>query len=186
MHLSKKAILLIAIFLTTSIFVGSIVFAAAQRVPTSDGSYQDWTTSNGSGTHYTQVDETPCNGVSDYNFATSTGDRDSYGISLNHVFGTATITSITIYPCAAKNIGNATTIPEMDVFYRFNGVDGPNAGNYIFTGTSTTPVDLATTTFSGLSLLQTSTSTLEVGVVLSDSASSTGVRVSRIGVEVNY
>jgi hypothetical protein len=53
----------------------------------------------------------------------------------------------------------------MNIFYRFGGVDSADAGNYSLSGT--TPTDLATTTFSGLLLAKGSSSTLEVGAVLS-------------------
>lgn len=149
-------------------------------LPVSDGNYIQWTPKTGS-THYAMVDESSCNGATDYNRTTTVGDRDSYGISLASVPDGATITQIDIKPCASRNNsgGGSST---MNVFYRANGVDSADAGNYSLTGT--TPLELSTTTFSGLSLVKGSGSALEVGAVLS--AGTKGARLSRIVTVVIY
>lgn len=149
-------------------------------LPSSDGAYLQWTPSTGS-THYVLVDESTCNGTTDYNSTNTVGNRDSYGVSLSSVPNGSTITAIGITPCASRNKtggGSAT----MDVFYRFNGVDSADAGSYALTGI--TPTQLATTTLSGLSLVKGSASTLQIGAVFS--AGTKGARLSRMAVVVTY
>jgi hypothetical protein len=70
----------------------------------------------------------------------------------------------------------------MNVFYRFSGVNSSDAGFYVLSGT--TPVQLATTPFTSLSLAKGSGSTLEIGAVLS--SGNKGARLSRIATTVTY
>lgn len=164
-----------------AIFLVQLVFAdsTSSLSPLSDGTYLQWTPSTGT-IHYALVDESACNGTTDYNFTNTVGSRDSYGVSLASVPNGSTITAVEITPCASRNKpgGSAT----MNVFYRFSGVDGADAGNYALTGT--TPTELGATTFSGLSFLKDSSSTLQIGAVLS--AGTKGARLSRIAVVVTY
>lgn len=149
--------------------------------PFTDGTYLQWTPSAGT-THYTLVDESACNGTTDYNVTTTVGNRDSYGVIIGSIPNGATITKIDIKPCASrKNIGSGGSA-TMNVFYRFNGIDGVDAGNYALTGT--TPIELATTSFTGLSLVRKSSSALEIGAVLS--AGTKGARLSRIATQITY
>ncbi|MBZ5722929.1 MAG: hypothetical protein LAO03_21520 [Acidobacteriia bacterium] len=148
-------------------------------VPTYEGYYKEWKPSTGS-THYTLVDETPCNST-DYNATTTIAKRDSYGISLSTVGNGAYISQIDIQPCASRQTTGTGTATS-NVFYRYNGVDSSDAGNYALSGT--TPVQLATTTFSSLNLFKTATSTLETGMIYS--AGDKGARLSRIATKVTY
>src|SRR5437868_12337378 len=70
--------------------------------PSSDGNYLQWTPSAGT-THYTLVDESACNGTTDYNSTGTIGNRDSYGVSLASVGNGAVISQIDIAPCASRN-----------------------------------------------------------------------------------
>src|SRR4051812_25134137 len=83
------------------LFSSSSAFAASvgPLVPTSDGNYSQWTPSTGT-SHFANVDDTVCNGGSDYNSTTGVGNRDSYGVSLSSVPDGATITQIDVKPCA--------------------------------------------------------------------------------------
>lgn len=149
-------------------------------LPSSDGVYLQWTPKTGT-THYTMVDETTCNGTTDYNSTDTVGNRDSYGVNIASIPNGSTITAIEITPCASRN-ANGNGSATMNVFYRFSGVDSADAGNYSLMGT--TPTQLAVTTFNGLSHLKGSSSTLQVGAVLS--AGTKGARLSRIAVVVTY
>jgi hypothetical protein len=181
--LFNRTILLAGLFLTLAVVTLIVLpnaFATNELLPSADGNYLQWTPSTGS-THYTLVDEQVCNGTTDYNFTTTVGNRDSYSVSLASVPNAATITSIKITPCASRN-SNGGANPVMNVFYRFNGVNSADAGAYSLTGT--TPINLATTTFSSLSLVKSSTSTLEVGAVLTSSTK--GARLSRMATVYTY
>ena len=149
--------------------------------PASDGTYTQWTPKSGS-THYTMVDETTCNGTTDYVRETTVGQRDSYGISLSSVPNGGTVTDIAIKPCASRH-NTGTGSSAMDVFYRWNGADSSDAGGYALP-TGITPTALATTTFSGLSLIKSSTSTFEVGAVYT--SGNKGVRLSQMRVQITY
>jgi hypothetical protein len=118
--------------------------------PTGDGNYKQFKPSTGS-THWTLVDETPCNGTTDYNSVTTTnsGKRDSYTVGgVTTVGSGAIISQIDIVPCVSRDkittstpVGSATT----SLFYRWNGVDSSDYGT-TSVASSTTPTQLATTT----------------------------------------
>jgi hypothetical protein len=178
-------IFIIGFFIVVSALVVHLALAttAGTLLPSSDGNYTQWTPSSGS-THYMRVDESSCNGTTDYNWTNDVGGRDSYGISLSNIPNGSTITDIEFTPCASRNKsgGGKNASAVMDVFYRFNGVDSSDSGNYNLTGL--TPADLTATTFSGLSLVKGASSNLEVGAVLS--SGDKGARLSRIAVVVTY
>lgn len=149
-------------------------------LPTTDGVNTSWTPKSGA-THYTMVDETSCNGTTDYVSETTAGERDSYRVSLASVPANAEITSIALVPCASRNTsGGGSSV--MNVFYRFNGAASADQGAYALTGT--TPTQLATTTFSGLSLTNIASSTLEVGAVYT--SGTRGARLSRLAAVITY
>lgn len=182
----KNKILLVGGIVTTAavaFLLAQLVFAnsTASLLPSSDGAYVQWTPKTGT-THYTLVDESTCNGTTDYNSTNTVGNRDSYGVSLASVPNGSTITAIEITPCASRNKSTGGGSATMNVFYRFSGVDSADAGSYALTGTN--PTQLAATTFSGLSLVKGTASTLQIGAVLSDGTK--GARLSRIAVVVTY
>lgn len=177
-----KRTLSIAALSVATLVAASVVFAdtTASLLPTADGTYTQWTPKSGA-VHYTQVDESTCNGTTDYNSTATVGNRDSYVVNLASVPNDATITSIAITPCASRNAsggGSAT----MNVFYRFSGVNSADAGAYALTGT--TPTALSATTFSSLSHVKGPSSTLEVGAVYS--AGTRGARLGRIATVITY
>lgn len=152
----------------------------ATLLPIADGVNAAWTPKSGA-THYTMVDETACNGTTDYVSETTVGDRDSFQVSLASVPVNAEITSIAVIPCASRNnSGGGSSV--MNVFYRFNGVASADQGAYALAGTA--PVALATTTFSGLSLTNIASSTLEIGAVYT--SGNKGVRLSRMAAVITY
>ncbi len=167
--------------------VSALIFAIAvsanvsgSLLPQSDGNYTSWTKSTGS-THYTLVDETVCNGTTDYNFTSTVGNRDSYGVSISSIPTGSKITQIDITPCASRNASGGTN-PVMNVFYRYSGVNSSDFGSYSLTGT--TPTALATTSYTSLSLFKSSGSTLEAGAVLTSGTK--GARLSRIQTFITY
>lgn len=181
MHLTMRyriAGLTVGASLLLAFFVQAATTSAL--LPTSDGTYLQWTPKSGT-THYTQVDESACNGTTDYVFTTTVGNRDSFGVSLSSVPDAAQITQIDLVPCASKNTSGGSN-STMNVFYRFDGVDSADSGAYSLTGTS--PTGKATTTFSGLSAYKGSSSTLEIGAVYS--AGNRGVRLGRLAAVVTY
>jgi hypothetical protein len=150
-------------------------------LPSSAGTYAQWTPSTGT-THYTLVNEISCNGTTNYVQTTTTANRDSYGINLTSIPDGATITQITITPCASRSSGKMFGSSVLNIFYRYSGVDSADAGSYALTGT--TPTVLSTTSFSGLSKIKSSTSTLEIGGVFTSGNS--GARLSQISTNVTY
>src|SRR5262249_14300284 len=172
-------VVLCFILATRSVFASS----TAPIVPTSDGNYAQWTPSTGT-SHFANVDDSVCNGTTDYNSTTVVSNRDSYGISLTSIPNGATITQIEINPCAGRSAAGGSSDPVMNVFYRTGGSNSADMGNY--SATSTTIGELATTSFSGLSILKTSTSSLEIGAVLTSAPNNKGVILSRISATITY
>jgi fibronectin type 3 domain-containing protein len=162
--------------------IGGSTFASttAILVPVSDGNYKQFTPSTGS-THYTLVDESACNGTTDYNYTSTVGYRDSYGIDISSVGNGASISQVDITPCASRNSSTSGTASS-SVFYRWNGSNSADTGNYSLSGT--TPVQLATSTYASLNLFKTSTSTFEIGAAYS--SGTRGMRLSRIATRLTY
>jgi hypothetical protein len=178
------------LFTSSLLLAASILFSGVSvsantsgpLLPITDGTYTQWVPKP-SPSHFAAVDETPCNGITDYNRTSVVSERDSYGISLSSVPNGATITQIDIQPCASRN-SNGGTNPVMDVFYRTGGVNSADAGSYTLPNMNVAPIELATTSFSGLSITKGDTSTLEVGAVLT--SGTRGARVSRIATTLTY
>lgn len=149
--------------------------------PISDGYYTQWLKypifPKGK---YLAVDEEPCNGNTDFVYTTSTGFRQTFGVNLSSI-PTSTITAIRIVPCASK-YSSGLTPSTMSVYYRWNGTDYTTSTVYSLTGT--TPVTLATTTFSSYYHSKTSTSTLEIGVRYVSGSS--GLKLSNIKAMLDY
>ncbi len=166
--------------LTATVALVALGDSTSSLLPTGDGAYVSWTTSSGS-PHYALVDESSCNGTTDYNYTETVGNRDSYSVSLAGIPDGATITAIDVTPCASKN-RNGGSASVIDVFYRLNGSDSADAGAYSLSGTTPTP--LSATSFSLLSTIKDSATFLEIGAKLT--SGSKGARLSNISAIVAY
>ena len=171
----------LAFSLALVFFVTSVASAfVGTTVPSSDGAYRQWTPKSGT-VHYTQVDEWgTCNGNTDYDYTTTVGNRDSYGVYIPIANG-ALITSLAITPCASRQL-SGTGSSVMKVFYRLDGTDSADAGNYSLTGT--TPVQLSATTYSGLSIIKSPATSIEIGTLFS--SGNQGARLSRLMLAITY
>lgn len=176
--MGSSALLVSAFLLTQSVWADG----ATTLLPNADGTYKQWTRVSSGSTHYTAVDESVCNGTTDYIRETSVGQRESFGVDLSSVPNGAVVTAIALVPCASRNSGSNGGSSQLDVFYRWGGTDSADSGGYALTGT--TPEDLSTTTFSGLALSKSALSTLETGVVYT--SGNRGTRVSRLATVVTY
>ncbi len=166
-------------FQSGSALAPSSLNATAELLPSYDGFYRQWKPLKGT-IHYTMVNEAVCNGLTNYNYTTSTGRRDSYGIDISSIPDGSFVTSIQINPCASRNAGSSSS--TMKVFYRWSGVNGADSVNYNLTGF--TPVQLPGKTFANLSLPKNSSSTFEIGAVFA--SGNKGVRLSRISAIISY
>jgi hypothetical protein len=122
----------------------SVTFAVVTPAlsPVGVGAYSAWTSSTRS-THYTLVDETTCNGTTDYVSTSVVGNRDSFAVSLSSIPNGAVITSISVTPCASKTTSNK--VANMSVFYRLNGTNSANSAVYVLSGV--TPVTLSASNY---------------------------------------
>lgn len=155
-------------------------FAATSPIfPVGVGSYSAWAPSTGA-VHYTLVDETSCNGTTDYVSTNVAGSRDSYAVSLATVPDGSTITAIAITPCASKD--KTLGFSVMDVFYRLNGVNSTIKGAYKLT--DILPTVLPPSSYSILSIVKNASTSLEIGTVLS--SGSGGARLSQISTVITY
>ena len=134
---ASTAIVGIALSACSLFAISVFASSTATLVPVSDGAFTQWVPSTGT-SHFANVDESPCNGLSDYSSTTVVGNRDSYGVSLASVPNAATITQINIQPCAAR-VTTGGTNPVMNVFYRFNGSTSADAGAYSLGGATEAP-----------------------------------------------
>lgn len=180
----KKYLLLAALTLGSIATVSYIAYAATAYgpfMPVADGTYQSWFP-QGSASHYRNVDDLPCNGLSDYNVTTIVGARDAYRIDLSSIPDGTWIDAIVITPCAGYvPRGASTSLPIMNVFYTLDGSFGGDFGNY--RPNSLVPTQLASTTIS-TGFMKTATTTIEIGAVYSGPSlpgSLAGVRLSNIG-----
>jgi hypothetical protein len=179
----QKSIVGVGVFVALFALQSGMALAAttASLFPVGEGINLAWTPSAGVA-HYTMVDETTCNGVTDYVSETTVGDRDSYQVSLATVPTGAVITGVAITPCASRNsTGGGSSM--FNVFYRLNGAASADAGAYSLP-TGTTPIVRSTTTFSGLTTTKNASTTLEVGAVYATGTK--GVRLSNLATVVTY
>lgn len=148
--------------------------------PISDGPANAWTPNAGS-VRYTTVDESSCNGNTDFVATNTVAARQSFGLNLANIPDGSVITAIAVTPCLSRNLsGTGTT--AIKVFYVHNGVNSADGGNYLPTGT--TPTNQSATTFSGLSITRLSTTTIGAGVVYS--SGDRGAKVSRLATIITY
>lgn len=178
----KKSILLPAVLFLTILLSAHTVFGinSSTLLPNSDGTYRQWTSKSGS-THFTNIDETKCNGTTDYVSTNTTGSRDSYVVPLSSIPNSSIITRIDIAPCASK-IHNGGSVSVMDVFYRFNGSNSPDLGHYALSNNKPSPQ--VATPFSDLSLMKNSLSNLEIGALYA--SGNKGVLLSNISAIITY
>lgn len=170
----------LSLIVTGSMVLGiALATSTSSLLPTSDGAYSSWTPSTGS-THYNLVNESICDSLTSYVSTSATGNRDSYPVSLSSIPNGATITDITITPCASKlsGLGNSS----MSLFYRLNGTNSGDSTEY--TLTKNKPFDLAGTTYSGLNISKNASTTLEIGSVLVSGTA--GARLSRLETVITY
>ncbi len=177
-----QTVLLLCVLTVLFFFVGKSAYAdtTGTLLPSGEGAYMQWAPSTGS-SHYAVVDESSCNGNTDFNRETTVGQRDSYALNLTSIPNGATITQISITPCASKNTAGGINT-TFDVFYRLNGVNSADMPGYMLTGTTPTP--LAVTNYTGLSIVKGVTTTLEIGGIYT--AGNKGVKLSQIGAVITY
>lgn len=178
----QKISLLVSAGAIAASFIVPLTYAAvtASLIPTADGAYTQWTPNSGTG-HYVTVDETNCNGNTDYVSTSTVGNRDSYRVNISSIPVGSVITQINIVPCVSKHSAGVG-VSNMKVFYRFNGTDSADAGSYSLN--NTTPNPQGTTVYSSLSLTNTTGSTLEVGGLYYSGTK--GLRLSKIAATVYY
>lgn len=199
------------------VYDASNTVTTGDLLPISDGTLKKWKTYLGTGsrvsTHYTQVDETICNGKTDYNYTNETGpvpDRktgqwvyiaDSYLVNLDSIPNGSKIISIGITPCASTNRPNGDD-SVMSIFASLNGLPGVffptnfrlkgdvpqdletfTIGETVDTETYWTLVYL-TGSYDPISFLKNNQSTLEIGIA--SSSGKDGIRLSRIKATVTY
>jgi hypothetical protein len=138
--------------------------ATASLSPTGDGAYSAWTPATGT-THYVLVDDSPspCTDSSnDYVDSSTTGQRDSYTLSLSGIPDGATITRVDITVCyrASSSFNAGGTF---QTFSRLNGTD-TDAGVDLATASSAA-LSTSTQNIAVSSVVKTSSTTLEVGAV---------------------
>lgn len=190
---SHRALLGLGILGAAAMFAVSATTSHAattgELLPVNDGFYQQMDKKPTSASnHYTLVDESVCNGKTDFlrarNGSAHVGERDSQQVDISSIPAGSTITDIVIAPCASRNSKKTTGTSQFDVFYRFDGTDSADAGAYALPAGANVPLPLATTTFSGLSHVVGSSSILEIGGVYT--SGNRGVRLSRIAAYVTY
>lgn len=178
----RKLLLLLPTLVLFLFFVpNASANTTATLLPINDGTYTQWTPKSGT-VHYTEVNETTCNGNTTYNHTSTTSDRDSYGINISSIPDGSTITQIAITPCASKNSGGSGT-PVLNIFYILNGSQSADDGSYSLSGT--TPVVLSTTNYTGLNTIVSPSSTFQIGAVLTSGATR-GARLSQINTVITY
>jgi hypothetical protein len=179
-----KAQYSIGVFLFIALLVVQTGVASAATTanlfPTADGVNHQWS-STATSSHFSTVDETTCNGLTDYVSTTLVSQRDSYQVPLTAVPNGAYITSISLKPCASRSTTGSGT-STLGMFYRFNSATSSDMTTNLPTGT--TPVAAGTFTFSGLLLSKDASTTFEAGVVYK--AGTRGIRLSNLATVISY
>lgn len=149
--------------------------------PSGEGSYLSWIPKAGT-THYTMVDESSCNGTTDFIKTSTVGDRDSFNLNLSSIPNGSAITNINVVPCASRNSATLGGSSYLGVFYRLNGEDSDNFGSYTLSGV--TPSTLLSKEVNDLSILKQESTDLEIGFTYL--AGNRGVRLSNFKVIITY
>jgi uncharacterized repeat protein (TIGR01451 family) len=171
------ALALIAVRLCIGLAVPSIAIAETATLNAAgDGTYHDFSTSSGTA-HYTLLSSN-CSAAK-YTYAMTSAAADSYRLNIFLIPLGATITAIEITPCAASFNGESAVLQAI---YLANGVPSATADRYDLSAGS--PVTLAPTVFSGLSILRVGSLTLEAGVRLIGGTG--GVKLSGLSARVTY
>jgi len=176
-------------------FLGALIILAASTVwadtasgllPVGDGAYKQFADIPKAGSEeYVEVDEAVCDGTATYLKAgnNKVGKRSSVVLDLSSIPDGSTISAITVYPCASRNSKRSGT-SVMDLFYRLDGINSVDAGNYQLPAGVNVPTEQSPYTFTNLSIVKDSTTTLEIGVVYT--SGNRGVRVSRLTADIEY
>ena len=171
-------IVLGAVFLLWSFPASAAV--TGTLLPNGSGDRQ-WTRVPSGTAQSTAIDESVCNGETDYLRETTIGERQTSFIDVSSIPEGSTITGIAITPCASLDVSGIGT-GVLNVFYKWNHVRSTDIGGYFLSGT--TPVPLAAATWTGVSHFKQGPVLLEIGAVYS--SGNLGARVSRMAVVVTY
>ncbi|MEN9558129.1 MAG: hypothetical protein RL141_498 [Candidatus Parcubacteria bacterium] len=156
--------------------------ATATFYPMLDGTYTSWTPSTGTA-HYPRVNESPCNGNTDYvYFPNGSGleVRDSYVLNLAAIPDGSRITKITVTPCASRHDTDTSSSTILNVFYRYGSSNSSLKGNYSLSGTTPT---VLLSSFWDVDITKGGT-LLQVGI--SFHGGSAGARVSNLKTVIEY
>jgi len=179
----KKILIITAFFVFTAGIVSADILDPVSLI--GDGYYRDWSVS-GSAIHYKNVDETPCNKVTDYNYTRVANDRDSYVVDTAVFPEDSVITKIEISPCASGYY-DAYQVPVLDVFYRYAGTDSEDKGDYYLASHNFYQYPYSSfETIIPLSSSSSASTTLEIGVVKDGDSLGGYARVSAFKARFTY
>jgi len=162
------AVAIITVTVTRQFSKIAVADTTGNLLPIADGTNRQWTTNdNASSTtpHYTYVDESLCNGTTDFVYTNNTNTRDSYLLNLSSIPDGSYISSISITPCASVNTATTSTAPSSTivVFYKYNGNSEIQSFPYSLTNSNNTPNLLPASSFNSLALPKSTTTSLEIG-----------------------
>lgn len=158
--------------------------------PSGNGKYASWLTNSLIGaSNYKMVKESPCDGLGSYVYTFLDGTKDSYQIDLSSIPVGATITSITVTPCASSGV-NSGVSSTFSWFYIYDKIESPLQATYYMDPSVVTPRSLAPSITTGLNLYVGTVSTLEIGIInrpmFGYGYNPSGVRLSNIAVNIEY
>lgn len=154
--------------------------STAGLLPSGDGNYEQWIRHTSGSTHYTAVDESECNGNTDFIYTATTGQRESFSVDLSSITDGSVVLDMGIVPCASKHADTGSS--TMNVFFRWDSTNSPDMGNYNLS--TTNPTYLNSVTAYNLGFIKTASTTLEIGSVYT--SGNDGVRLSQIATVITY
>lgn len=168
---------------------GSVSTAASQLFVTGTlgpGSTTQLTSSTSS-LNFKNVDESPCNGNSDYNVVRKgVGAVDTYEVDISSIPDTSLIYGIRVTPCASRDVVLASDSPTFEAFYSWNGVERRVSPRWkLKPQANPLPVPLPSFTLPALRSKDASLR-LEVGVRVVTNPLDQGMRLSGLAVDVIY
>lgn len=154
-----------------------------------DGAYADFLTiPSSTSTHFSLVDESVCNGLTDgvrvKNARSNNGSKDSYIIDSSVIPYGAEITYVGVTPCASRNSSKTNGSSVANFFFK-NGSAETTVGSYSLPA-GNVPVPLASSTVatSSLGFYFGSSTPLEIGVEYF--SGNRGVRLSQLSGYLGY
>lgn len=174
------AMILLASFIYSSPTQAYYVNGALPGTLIADGTISSWGSEPGTSDLYTNINDSTCNGLTNYIYTNTTGNINSFYVQPAPTSTPIYITKITVTPCASKYFSSGSS--NLQVSYKVGSGAYWTSGNSVaLSGTS--PTNITPTVFNTNFTADKNT---DLQVAVKYVGGTAGVVVSRLKVDVEY